>query len=165
MGESGRCVRMNTTTRRIPYKYTVFGLARKARPDAAVPANRTAASRRPVRCRLRRLPALFAAPLPTRKHRMPAIAFDRFYRYADLTAILEGLAAEHPGLVTIESAGKSFEGRDIWVLTATNLATGPAADKPAFWVDGNIHATEVAASAASLYFLHTLVTQYGSDPE
>ena len=29
---------------------------------------------------------------------------------------------------------------------------GPAADKPAFWVDGNIHATEVAASAANALF-------------
>jgi murein tripeptide amidase MpaA len=96
---------------------------------------------------------------------MPAIAFDRFYRYAELTAILQGFAAEHPGLVALESIGRSHEGRDIWVLTVTNLATGPAADKPAFWVDGNIHATEVAASAANLYFLHTLVTQYGSDPE
>src|SRR5262249_35068168 len=38
-------------------------------------------------------------------------------------------------------------------------------DKPAFWVDGNIHATEVAASAANLYFLHTLAQGYGSDPD
>ena len=96
---------------------------------------------------------------------MPAIAFDRFHRYAELTAILQGFAAEHPGLVTLESIGRSYEGRDIWVLTVTHLATGPAADKPAFWVDGNIHATEVAASAATLYFLHTLVTQFGKDPE
>ena len=51
------------------------------------------------------------------------------------------------------------------MLTVTNTATGPAAEKPAFWVDGNIHATEVAASAATLYFLHTLVTQYGKDAD
>jgi len=96
---------------------------------------------------------------------MPALAFDRFYRHVELTAILQAFAAEHPKLVSIESIGKSHEGRDIWVLTVTNVATGPAAEKPAFWVDGNIHATEVAASAANLYFLHTLVTQYGRDPE
>jgi len=96
---------------------------------------------------------------------MPAIAFDRFYRYADLTAILRAFTVEHPHLVAIESIGKSHEGRDIWVLTVTNVATGPATEKPAFWVDGNIHSTEVAASAANLYFLHTLVTQYGKDPE
>ena len=96
---------------------------------------------------------------------MPAIAFDRFYRYAELTTLLNAFAAEYPKLVSIESIGKSYEGRDIWVLTVTNTATGPAADKPAFWVDGNIHATEVAASAASLYFLHTLVTHYGKDAD
>src|SRR5580765_6278793 len=96
---------------------------------------------------------------------MPEVRFDRFYRYAELTTILEAFAAEHPGLVTMESIGTSHEDRDVWVLTVTNLATGPAADKPAFWVEGNVHATEVAASVASTYFLNYLVTQYGNDPE
>ncbi len=96
---------------------------------------------------------------------MPDIAFDRFHRYADLTAILEAFAAERPDLVSMKSIGKSHEGRDIWVVTVTNTATGPAAEKPAFWVDGNIHSTEVAGSAANLYFLQTLITQYGKDPE
>jgi murein tripeptide amidase MpaA len=96
---------------------------------------------------------------------MPAIAFDRFYRYDELTDLLRAFVREYPALVTLESIGRSHEGRDIWAVTVTNTATGPAADKPAFWVDGNIHATEVAASAANLYFLHTLVTQYGSDAD
>jgi murein tripeptide amidase MpaA len=96
---------------------------------------------------------------------MPAIAFDRFHRYAELTAILEACRADYPHLVTVESIGRSYEDRDIWVATVTNAASGPAAEKPAFWVDGNIHATEVAGSAATLYFLHTLLAQYGKDPE
>jgi murein tripeptide amidase MpaA len=96
---------------------------------------------------------------------MPAIAFDRFYRYDEMTALLNAFVDEHPQLVSIESIGRSHEDRDIWVVTVTNTATGAATDKPAFWVDGNIHATEVAASAANLHFLHTLVAGYGSDPE
>jgi len=96
---------------------------------------------------------------------MPTPAFDRFYRYDELTDLLRAYVREHPSLVALEAIGKSHEGRDIWVVTVTHTATGPAADKPAFWVDGNIHATEVAASAANLYFLHTLVTQYGKDPD
>jgi len=96
---------------------------------------------------------------------MPSVAFDRFYRYAELTTILKAFAAENPKLVAIESIGRSHEGRDIWVLTVTNTATGPASEKPAFWVDGNIHATEVAASTANLYFLQMLVTQYGKDAD
>ena len=96
---------------------------------------------------------------------MPQVAFDRFYRYAELTEVLHALAREHPHLVAIETIGKSHEGRDIFVLTVTNTQTGPASEKPAFWVDGNIHSTEVAASAAALYFLNTLVTQYGNDAD
>jgi murein tripeptide amidase MpaA len=96
---------------------------------------------------------------------MPDIAFDRFHRYADLTALLQAFAREHADLVAIESIGKSHEGRDIWVMTVTNAKTGPASEKPAFWVDGNIHSSEVAGSAANLYFLHTLVTQYGRDAD
>ena len=91
--------------------------------------------------------------------------FDTYLRYDDLTRALHALAVAHAQLLRIESIGKSFEGRDIWLATATRLDTGDDRDKPALWVDGNIHATEVAASAANLYFLHVLTSQYGRDPE
>jgi murein tripeptide amidase MpaA len=96
---------------------------------------------------------------------MPAVYFDRFYRYVELTDVLKAFAAEHPQLVSLEAIGKSHEGREIWLATVTNTATGPALEKPAFWIDGNIHSTEVAASAAALYFLNYLVTGYGHDPD
>ena len=95
---------------------------------------------------------------------MPA-AFDRFYRYDALTALLQEYVRAHPHLLSLESIGRSHEGREIWVLTVTQASTGPAADKPAFWVDGNIHSTEVAASSAALYFLDFLVKGYGNDPD
>jgi murein tripeptide amidase MpaA len=96
---------------------------------------------------------------------MPAVRFDRFYRYEELSAILKQYAAQYPALATIESIGKSHEGRDIWVMTLTSKASGPAADKPAFWVEGNVHATEVAASVACVYFLNHLLTRYGQDAD
>jgi murein tripeptide amidase MpaA len=97
---------------------------------------------------------------------MPAVPvprFDRFYRHAELTQLLQDYAAARPDLVTLRSLGKSYEGRDIWLLVVTNEATGIDTDKPAFWVDGNIHAGELTASTACLYWLHQLVTQYDGD--
>lgn len=91
--------------------------------------------------------------------------FDRFYRHDELTRILAGLAERAPHLFAVESIGKSHEGRDIWLVTASNTRVAPAADKPAFWVDGNIHAAELTASTACLYFLHTLEQGYGTDPD
>ena len=96
---------------------------------------------------------------------MPEVRFDKFYRYDDLTRILLSLAEEFPQLVSIESIGKSYEGRDIWLLKVTCFATGSDQDKPALWVDGNIHATELAPSSVCLYLLQTLVTGYETHPD
>jgi murein tripeptide amidase MpaA len=95
---------------------------------------------------------------------MPKIRFNTFYRYPDLTRLLKEYAKEYPDLIRLESIGKSHEGRDVWLVTATSFRSGSDTEKPAFWVDGNIHASEVTASAAALYLIHSLVTKYRTDP-
>lgn len=94
---------------------------------------------------------------------MPEVRFDRYYRYDDLVAILIQFEAEHRDLVQLDVVGKSHEGRDIHLVTVTNKHTGAHTDKPAFWCDGNIHASEVSASSAVLHILTTLVNRYGKD--
>jgi murein tripeptide amidase MpaA len=96
----------------------------------------------------------FTPPTPTPR-------FDQFYRHDALTRLLFDYADAHPTLMSVASMGKSHEGREIWVVTLTNLDTGADIDKPAFWADGNIHAAELTASTACLYYLHQLVTGYG----
>ncbi|MFL6663142.1 MAG: M14 family zinc carboxypeptidase, partial [Rhizobacter sp.] len=93
----------------------------------------------------------------------PSPRFDTFYRYDALTRLLFDYADAHPELLRVESIGKSHEGRDIWLATLTNTATGADTDKPALWTDGNIHAAELTASTACLYWLHQLVTGHGHD--
>ena len=95
---------------------------------------------------------------------MPDVAFDRFYRFDELTELLRGWADEYPSLFELESIGKSYEGRDIWLATVTNTATGPHNEKPGFWVEANIHASEATGGAAALHLLYSLLTGYGSDP-
>ncbi|MES2069407.1 MAG: M14 family metallopeptidase [Pseudomonadota bacterium] len=89
------------------------------------------------------------------------IQYDRYYRYSEFSALLHQFVAEYPDLLSLESIGKSHEGKDIWVVTATNRKTGPATDKPAYWVDANIHASELAGGVASLYLIDTLTRHYG----
>ncbi len=91
---------------------------------------------------------------------LPTPRFDQFLRYAELTRTLHEYAAAVPSLVEIRSIGKSHEGRDIWVAVVTQTGTGRDTDKPGFWADGNIHAAELTASTACLYWLHQLVTAY-----
>jgi murein tripeptide amidase MpaA len=99
---------------------------------------------------------------------MPAIPdprFEQFLRHPELTRLLQDYAAAAPGLVELRSIGRSHEGRDIWLVVLTQAATGADTDKPGFWVDGNIHAAELTASTACLYWLHRLVTGYPEDPQ
>ena len=91
------------------------------------------------------------------------VPFDRFVKHAELTELLQRLAADHPELVEVTSIGTSHEGREIWLVTVTNTATGPHNEKPAFWVDANIHATELTGSVAALHLVHRLATGYGDD--
>ena len=88
---------------------------------------------------------------------------DRYYRYDDMTAMLHRWAEQHPDLCTVECAGRTWQGREIWAVTLTNRKTGPDTEKPAAFVDANIHAGEVTGSASVLWLLHHLLEGYGSD--
>lgn len=90
-------------------------------------------------------------------------AFDRFLRYDELRAWLEAVAAEHPGLVRLETYGRSHEGRELVLAVVTDFVAGPADEKPALWVDANIHSVEVTGGVAALHLIHRLVTGHGAD--
>ena len=67
--------------------------------------------------------------------------------YAQLTAQLETWARTYPDLVRVRSLAKTPEGRDVWLAVI-----GPEPDRvrPAVWVDGNLHAAELAGSSCAL---------------
>lgn len=96
---------------------------------------------------------------------MPTINYDRYPNFDELTGWLEAFATEYPDLVHLSSIGASYEGRDLWLLTVTNHAVGDPFEKPAIWIDGNIHATEVTASMAIIHLVDQLTSGFGSDPD
>ncbi|MGH2507430.1 MAG: M14 family zinc carboxypeptidase, partial [Ktedonobacteraceae bacterium] len=93
----------------------------------------------------------------------PAQRILSYYTYDVLTSILHELVGAYPQLAQLESIGKSLEGRELWLVTLTNQATGPALEKPAYWIDGNTHAGEVTGSTVVLYSIWSYLTQYGQN--
>jgi hypothetical protein len=93
------------------------------------------------------------------------IAFDTYHEYDAMTAHLHALAEAYPTLCTLTSIAKTFRGRDVWFLTITNPETGPAEEKPGFYIDAQIHAEEHATSATALYACAYLLNNYGTDED
>ncbi len=91
------------------------------------------------------------------------ISWNRYYTNAGLEDISRRLVDAYPELVTLESIGQSYEGREMWVLTVTNHQNKPHREKPGFWIDGNIHANEIQGSEIALYTAWYLVENYGEN--
>ena len=90
--------------------------------------------------------------------------FTRYYDYAELTAVLREMVEEKSDLAKMYSIGKTYEGRDMWLVEITNQKKGSADKKPGMYIDGNHHAGEVTGSAVCLYTVWYLLSNYGKDP-
>jgi murein tripeptide amidase MpaA len=86
---------------------------------------------------------------------------DKYYDYAEIEGLLREWHAAFPELTELYSIGKTYEGRDMWLLEITNHATGCADDKAAYYIDANFHAGEVTGSAVALYTISYLLEHYG----
>ena len=87
------------------------------------------------------------APYPSKVN----LRFDHWYDYAELTQALHDLVEAYPELLSIESVGKSVGGRELWMVTLNNPATGSDREKTAMFIDGNIHGNEIQAAETVLY--------------
>lgn len=67
--------------------------------------------------------------------------------FAGLSRQLRAWAEAFPEIARLESLGTSPEGRELWLLT---LGPEPERIRPAVWVDGNLHASELAGSSVAL---------------
>ncbi|XP_063366329.1 carboxypeptidase B-like [Cydia amplana] len=84
------------------------------------------------------------------------LSFDTIHRYAAVDTYLVELANRYPNLVTVVSAGRSFEGRDIKYLriSTTNFQDR---SKPIVYMQSLLHACEWVTLPATLYAIEKLV--------
>lgn len=106
--------------------------------------------------------SILVAP-PVLAQESSSIDWARHHDHEDVTRMTEAWAERYPDLVTVESLGKSIQGRELWLLTLTNADTGPAEEKPALWFDAHSDAPQVLTKEVALYFIHELLTGYETD--
>jgi hypothetical protein len=84
-------------------------------------------------------------------HPKVAAQWNRYHDYADATKLMQDLAKAYPDYCKLQSLGKTYGKRDMWVMTITNFAKGPENERSGFWIDAAIHANEIQASEVALY--------------
>ncbi len=91
------------------------------------------------------------------------VDWNRYYTAAQNNTIMRTLAARYPRLTELYSIGRSYKGAELMLMEVTSEETGKAADKPALYLDGGIHAGELTGSAVALYTIGYLLEHYGKD--
>ncbi len=92
-----------------------------------------------------------------------AVDWNRFYTAAETNQMLLEFHALYPDLTELHQIGVSFRGQPLMLIEITNERTGPAASKPALYVDGGIHAGELTGSAVATHLVGYLLNGYGHD--
>lgn len=90
-------------------------------------------------------------------------SWNKYYTYKGVVDLCSTLAKAWPNLVTMESIGKSVQGRDIIVLTISDKNAGNPDKKPGFWIDGNIHSIELQGTEMALYTAWYLCEMYNTN--
>ncbi len=88
------------------------------------------------------------------------LSMTKYHSYEEMSEILQQLAKTYPKFLKLESMGKSFQGRNLWMMTINNPETGPVLNKAAMYIHGNIHGNEIQGAEGCLYTIGYLMENY-----
>ncbi|XP_019764321.2 zinc carboxypeptidase [Dendroctonus ponderosae] len=77
-----------------------------------------------------------------------------YHTFDEISNWVRNLAFTHADRLTLINGGTTFQGREI---IGVKLSTGPENNKPAVFIEANIHAREWITSAVATYILNELV--------
>lgn len=93
------------------------------------------------------------------------IEWTRYYNSSEMLKIMKELERRYPKLAKVYVIGKSYLGKDLHLMEITNRDIKPALEKPAIYIDGNMHTGEQTGAMLTLYMIWHLLSNYGKDEQ
>ena len=89
-----------------------------------------------------------------------SIVWNRYNTYEGLSELCRQIAQAYPSLAKVSSIGRSYEGKDLVLLTISNFQNKKPEEKPGYYIEGNIHSNEIQGSEVALYTAWYLTEMY-----
>lgn len=93
------------------------------------------------------------------------IDWARYYNSEEMLKIMNELERRYPKLAKVYVIGESYSGKDLHLMEITNREIKPALDKPAIYIDGNMHTDEQTGAMLTLFIICHLLNYYGKDKQ
>ncbi len=90
-------------------------------------------------------------------------SWNKYYTNQGVNDLCTQLSKAYPDLVSLEVIGKSYQGRDIVLLTISDKKAKDPSGKPGYWIDGNIHSVELQGTEMALYTAWYLCEMYADN--
>ncbi|HSG80749.1 MAG TPA: M14 family metallopeptidase, partial [Gemmatimonadota bacterium] len=94
------------------------------------------------------------------EHRLD-LTWDRWLDHEEVGERLKLMERTWPEFLSLQSLGKSYGGRDMWLMTINNPRTGDEMDKAAMFIEANVHGNEIQGGEICLYTIWYLMENYG----
>jgi len=93
------------------------------------------------------------------------LTWDRWLDHDEIGERMQLMAETWPELLDLQSIGSSYGGREMWLMTVNNPATGPEEGKAAMFIEANVHGNEIQGGEVILYTIWYLMENYGEIDE
>ncbi len=92
------------------------------------------------------------------------LTWDRWLDHTEMTELMKLMQKTWPEKLRLESLGKSYGGRDLWMMTINNPATGAEKNKAGMYIEANVHGNEIQGTEVSLYTIWYMMENYDRIP-
>ncbi len=88
-----------------------------------------------------------------------SIPLGLYYTYDEMTVLLHSLAANYSDIMSLTSIGKTYEGRDLWMVKLSDHV-GEDEDEPEVFFMGAHHGNEKPSYEVLIFFIQFIVDHY-----